>query len=166
MSRRFVRLTVFTLTAVMTVTFTAGGQSAEPWLGTWTLNLTKSTYRPGPPPKSSTSTIEPWQGDVKVTVDTVPAQGPPIHLENSAKFDAKDYPVLGAPPSGTPAASNATRAYTRTHDHVEYVTKVDGDVSTTTKWTVSRDGKTLTVTITGKDALGQAIKNTQVYDKH
>jgi len=33
-------------------------QSSDPVLGTWKLNLAKSKYNPGPPPKSNTTSIE------------------------------------------------------------------------------------------------------------
>ena len=159
--RRQTTRVVFTVVAVMTVALFVAGQSADPWAGTWKLNLTKSKYSPGPPPKSMTSKIGALEGGVKVTIDTVNAQGQPTPpLESIAKFDGKDYTVKGGP-----AAANTTRAYKKVDGHVEYVTKVDGKVTITTKWAVSRDGKTLTVTQAGKNAQGQTVNNTLVFDK-
>ena len=35
----------------------ASSQAADPWVGTWVLNVAKSKYSPGPAPKSTTVTI-------------------------------------------------------------------------------------------------------------
>jgi hypothetical protein len=42
----------------------------DPLMGTWTLNLPKSTYSPGPPPKSSLNTYGPY-GEDGFTYDAV-----------------------------------------------------------------------------------------------
>jgi hypothetical protein len=35
-----------------------GFAQSDPLIGTWKLNLAKSTYSPGPPPKSQTATFQ------------------------------------------------------------------------------------------------------------
>ena len=49
-------------TIVATILIGIGGQSAsaqgDPLLGTWVLNVAKSKYTPGPPPKEQTTTFE------------------------------------------------------------------------------------------------------------
>jgi hypothetical protein len=62
MSKRTVFFSVFTLTAVLTVAFAVSAQSADPWVGTWKVNLEKSKYSPGPPPKSAVRKVEPGEG--------------------------------------------------------------------------------------------------------
>ena len=63
-------------------------------------------------------------------------------------------------------AANTTRAYRRIDDRTyEFVTKVDGKVTTTTRSVAARDGKTRTTTTTGKDAQGQTVNNVQVFDR-
>ena len=44
--------------SLVTLSPQASFAQTDPWLGTWKLNLAKSTYSPGPPPKSLTVTIE------------------------------------------------------------------------------------------------------------
>ena len=74
----------------------------DPLNGTWKLNLTKSKYSGGPPPKSQIIKYEPYGGDgLKITTDGVDAQGNPTHTETSAKFDGKDYPLTGSPNADT-----------------------------------------------------------------
>jgi hypothetical protein len=45
------------------------------------------------------------------------------------------------------------------------VNKKDGKILSTATLVVSADGKTLTITSTGKDAKGQTIDSVAVYDK-
>ena len=41
---------------------TGSAQSADPWVGAWTLNLSKSTFSPGPPHRRNALKIEPVAG--------------------------------------------------------------------------------------------------------
>jgi hypothetical protein len=99
-----------TLVALFT-TYPVMGQSADPFMGTWKVNLAKSTYSPGPPPKSSIIKEEPAEGGIKVTIDEVDALGQTTHteLEWVGQADAKDYPVKGAPGRKATRSARADR---------------------------------------------------------
>ena len=141
-----------------TVLLLAAAQAVDAWAGTWTLNLTKSTYELSAAPKSSVSKLEPTGEDWTITQDVVYAQGRATHTTLKAKFDGKDYPVEGL--------SNVTYALTRIDDHTyDLVTKRDGGVLSTTRSVVSTDGKTRTSTTTGRNAQGQTASNVAVYDR-
>jgi hypothetical protein len=141
-----------------TVLLLAAAQGADAWAGTWTLNLTKSTYELSAPPKSSVSKLEPSGDAWNLTQDVVDSQGRATHTTIRAKFDGKDYPVEGI--------ENVTYAMTRIDDHsYDLVTKRDGAILTTTRSVVSPDGKTRTSTTTGRNAQGQTAKNVAVYDR-
>jgi hypothetical protein len=128
-------------------------------VGTWKLNLAKSKYSPGPAPKSQTLKLEAAEDGVKYTADGVGPDGKPTHQEFSAKYDGKDYPFKGNPDADT-------ISYKRIDAHtVEAVTKKGGKTTITAKVVVSPDGKTRTLTMTGKDAKGRDVNNTVVYDK-
>ena len=90
-------LVVVMLIGVLTLPHTLLGQTQASWVGTWKLNLAKSKYSPGPPPKSSTVKVEPWENGLKTTTDVVTAQGEARHIEVSGKFDARDNPITGNP---------------------------------------------------------------------
>ena len=140
------------------------GQSSDAFLaqflGNWKLNVAKSTYTPGPAPKSNSAKWESWEGGFKVTIDGIDAQGRATHIEQIGKFDGKDYPRKGAP------AANTTRGYKRIDDRTyEAIEKVDGKVTTTTRSVTSRDGKTRTVTAAGKNAQGQTVSDVAVWEK-
>ena len=49
---------------------------SDPQVGVWKLNLAKSKYSPGPPPKSATTKIEAVGAGTKVVVDQVAGDGP------------------------------------------------------------------------------------------
>src|SRR5688572_29713318 len=71
-------------------------QGQAPWVGTWNLNISKSTERSNPRFKRVTSRIEPWKDGLKVTYDMVGIRGGVTHMEWTGAFDGKDYPVQGA----------------------------------------------------------------------
>lgn len=127
-------------------------------MGTWKLDEAKSKIAAGAP-KNTTVVYEAAGDSVKVTVDGVDADGKPSHNEWTGKFDGKDYPLTGDPTADT-------RSYKRINDHTLALTNTkDGKVTTTGRITVSADGKTRTVTTSGKDASGKKIDSTAVYNK-
>ncbi len=127
-------------------------------MGTWKLNEAKSKFSPGAP-KNTTVVYEATADSVKVTVDGVGADGKPSHNEWTGKFDGKDYPVTGD-------SSADTRSYKRVDAHTLKLTNKKGDkVTMSGTATVSADGKTRTVTISGTDASGKKVSATAVYDK-
>jgi hypothetical protein len=147
-------LVFFSVPALSLVAF-----GADSNIGTWKLNLAKSKYSPGPPPKSQTLKFEAWEDGVKYTADGIGADGKPTHGEFAAKYDGKDYPFTGNPDADT-------ISYKRVDANtVEAVTKKDGKTTISAKAVISADGKTRTLTMTGKNAKGQDVNNTVVYDK-
>ena len=149
--------------AVLTLGFPAmslEAQAADPASGTWELNLAKSKFSPGPPPKSLTRTFEVTGADVKYTLKGIDAEGKPIPLmQFTAKYDGKDYPFTGSPDFD---AISLRRVNAVT---VKATLKKGGKVVQTSRRVVSKDGKTLTLTTKGTNAKGQAINNVTVFDK-
>jgi hypothetical protein len=132
-------------------------------MGTWTLNVEKSTYNVGSSPKSSLTKWEPLaNGFFKQAGPTVDAQGRTTYAETIGKFDGTDYPI-----TGTGAAANTTRAYNPTDDRsMEVTVKTGGNPVATNRWLFSRDGKTITIMGTGKNAQGQpVVNNVTIWEK-
>lgn len=145
--------------AVVALAATTTAQGKEPWTGTWKLNLAKSKYSPGPPPKSLTVTITSPNGGIKQVVDTVPATGAALHYEATGMFDSKDVPVKGNPNADTQAFKKISdRSY-------EVTAKKGGKVVQTSVVVISADGKTRTNTQTGTTADGKPVKNVLIYDR-
>ena len=98
-------------------------------------------------------------GQITVKSDGIDADGKPVHVEWSGKFDGKDYPVAGDPHSDI-------RSYTKVNDRTLRITaKKNGKVMVTGQIEVSADGKSRTVTLRGTTPKGKKFKNVAVYDK-
>ena len=134
-------------------------QASDPRIGAWKLNVTKSKYRPGPAPQSLTLRVEPSGRGEKVTAEFVNADGTRTASVYTAKFDGKDYPLTGSAVADTVSLK---RIDARTTDRTD---KKGGKVVQTLKRVVSEDGKTMTVTVKGMTAQGQAVNNVVVFDK-
>src|SRR5438552_16754225 len=119
-------------------------------MGTWKLDEAKSKISAGAP-KNTTVVYEAAGDSVKVIVDGVGADGKPTHNEWTGKFDGKDYPLTGDP---TADSRSYKKIGART---MELANKKDGKVVVSGKITVSADGKSRTVTISGTDANGKKV---------
>jgi hypothetical protein len=148
------------VTAILVAVVGLTAQSQESIFGTWTMNAAKSKYSPGPVPKSNIAKWEAFQGGVKLTVDTVPVKGETQHWEVSGKFDGKGNPVKGNNPDADIVAFSKVDA--RTYNIVQ---KKAGKTTLTARIVVAPDGKTRITTNTGKDAQGQTVNNTMLYEK-
>jgi hypothetical protein len=136
---------------------TALAQSADPLIGTWRLNVEKSTPKSF---KSGTTVIERAGEGVKFTVDLAGADGTAYHWTFTAKYDGKDYPATGNSPFGDVAA------LARVDPHTTRITvKQGGKESAIQTIIVSADGKTRTVSTKGTDAKGRPIDSTSLYEK-
>jgi hypothetical protein len=134
-------------------------QSSDPRIGTWKLDAAKSKYSPGPPPQSLTVKVEPAGQGEKVTAEFVNADGTRTTTVYTANFDGKDNPLTGSQLANTVALK---RIDTRTTERTD---KKEGKVVQTLIRVVSQDGKTMTVTVKGTNAQGQAVANVIVFDK-
>jgi hypothetical protein len=160
MTPKLARVTMVLAAGVLTVAVLAIAQPQDPFVGTWRLNLAKSKYSPGPPPKSTTSTYEAAGQGYKVSVKTEPGSGPAQQWSYTSGLDGKDTPVTGNNPNADMIAVKRIDANT-----LEMVNKKGGKVTTTQRNVVAADGKTRTVTTTGTNAQGQTVNNVTVFEK-
>ena len=159
--RALVVLTVFASLVIGPLVPRVAAQITDSWIGTWTLNLAQSSYDPANlAPKNQTTKIT-TAGDMLTAItDGVDADGKKSHTEITYKLDGKDYDYKGAP------ETNSTRVYTRVDDHhYTFATKVKGQITTTSRVAVTPDGKTRTITTTGRDAEGRVIRNFSVWNR-
>jgi hypothetical protein len=133
--------------------------AADQLSGTWKMNPEKSKYSPGPAPKDLTVVVESDENNYKVDATGTDGEGKPLHVQYSAKFDAKDYPANGM--------ANADSVSLKRIDAntIETQQKKDGKVVMTVTTKVSSDGKTRTSTYHGKNAEGKDVHNVVVFDK-
>ena len=146
--------------AVVVFPLVGAAQVPQGLLGTWELNVAKSKADPGPLARSQTLRWEAAPGGgAKIVSDTVDAVGKATHNELVTMFDGKAVEVKGA-------AQPTMRAYSRIDNRTyQWFDSVNGKVSTTTRSTMTADGKTRTVVATGTNADGKPVNNTLVYER-
>jgi len=128
---------------------------ANPRIGTWKLDLAKSTYQQGTAPASETRTyLATDDGGLQMTADAVLPSGTKQPSGYRAKYDGKDHPYSGA--------AGDTIAVTGDGWASDSTIKSVGKITQTTHGVVSRDGKTMTLTT--KTAGGRAV-STRIYVK-
>ena len=133
--------------------------AADPAVGTWNLNLAKSTFSPGPAPKSQTrSYAESAQGLV-LTLKTTAADGKESTATMTFKDDGKPYPLSGNPDYDM---VSVTRVDALTIHSTQM--KAGAAVGSAVR-TVSKDGKTLTFKQKGTHANGVKFDDVSVYDR-
>ncbi len=133
---------------------------ADNSLGTWKLNVAKSTYSPAPlPVRSLTTARAAWNGGVKVTNTGELADGSPINSGYTAKYDGTESPVTGT--VWDTISVKQVDADTFTTE----TKKSGGGYHATGQVKVSGDGKTMTVRSKGTNAEGKPFTATYVYEK-
>ena len=138
------------------------GWGADPVLGTWTLNLAKSSYKPGPAPRSQTRIYQATRGGTRVTVETVGTDRTKTVFQFDSNGDGKDYPVTGQSEADAVSMTKVT-------DYISESTLKHGDkVIAVVIREISEDGKTMRMTYSGYSvARGyeERVSNLAVYDK-
>src|SRR5437868_10936050 len=131
---------------------------ANPTLGTWKLNESKSKFGEG----AGKTLVVVWEkaGDQdKCTVDGVDAAGKKTHSVWTGKLDGKDYPITGD-------ADSDTRSFSLNGDKsIEMISKKAGKTVGDGTIVVAADGKTRTVTSNITNAKGVKVTSTSAYDK-
>jgi hypothetical protein len=145
-----VRISIKTLAATAALTLfslASFADTTDPFVGTWVLDIAKSTFEPGPPLKSETNTLtDAGNGAFHQVIDYVEGDGTATHFEFTTSLDGKEAPVTGGREADTVIA---TRPRPRT---VNYVFKKAGKWVETGRFTVSKSGKIMRGSLSGNDA--------------
>jgi len=128
-------------------------------LGTWILDVGKSSHDPGPAPRSQTRTYERVPERIQATIVTVDAKGQSVTARYTAKYDSLEYPLTGSATIDA-IALKRVNAYTA-EATLTHARKLIG----TARRVISNDGKTMTITFRGTDENGRATNNVAVYEK-
>jgi hypothetical protein len=154
--------TVVTAAVVLSGAITAATQQSSqtaddnPVLGTWTLNLAKSQFSPGPAPKSQIRQYDLDGTAVKTTVTTTFADGTSTTVRYTSMTDGIEYPITG---SATVDAITLRRTNALTAEaQLTHAGKTIG----TARRVISADGRSMTITY--RDESGE-INNVSVYDR-
>jgi len=151
--------------AVLAIVSATGGAAIaaaavpDPVIGTWQLNVSKSTFKPGPAYKSQTRTYSQSGPSITAVIKTVHADGKETTTQITYQLDGKDYPVTGNPDADSNAVTQVDS------NTAKFSLKKAGKVVQTGSRTVSKDGKTLTVKSKGTTAKGEEFENVLVFDR-
>lgn len=133
--------------------------ATDPLIGTWTLNLEKSKFTPGPAPKSQTRTYAQTAQGISLTVSGVAADGSAISQQSTFNYDGKDYPISGSPDYDAISLKKVNGSTTKAE------MKLKGAMVGTTTRTISEHGKVLTLKTKAKNAKGADYEFIAVFDK-
>ena len=132
--------------------------AAEPFAGTWQLNLEKSKYKTGTPPKEQTITIAQSGSDLDVRISGTAADGSAIMSHYTVPAEGGEGKIIEAP-------YEAVSGKRMGPNQLDITYSKGGKVVLTVHSRVSADGKTRTIDVKGTDTQGKPIDATAVYDK-
>jgi hypothetical protein len=158
---------------LLVLTLTLSAQGKDVLEGTWKQNTAKSTCTamagatcaPAPQVATTRKYEDLGGGWLYVSNDGVGGNGMPNGNRIVARRDGKDYPIAARAQTAYVMIAftvKSTRPYS-----ADYVTKLDGKVTSNATETLSADGKTLTITIKNLNPqTGQPATNVvQVWDR-
>lgn len=156
-SRRIVGIAAVASALLVLHVLPALAQSKDPLVGNWKLDVDKSTF-PAAPPMRRSMTFTAVSGGLKQAITTTTNADITYELVYTAKFDGKDYPADVA------SAFNTIEMKRLDPRTVERIGKVKGTVVETETYSVSRDGRTLSVKQEGENN-GVPFKTAQVFER-
>jgi len=147
------------LLCAVTPAIAHAAEQAHAIVGTWKLNVSKSRYRPGPPPRSLTRTYVATEHGLELTYSGADADGNPTVGKHIINLDGKPYPEPDAPDYDTASSERLDRFTIRVKQ------SKNGRVVATLTYVVSKDGTHMTLTKQGVDAGGAKFDVVAVYDR-
>ena len=140
---------------VFTLALATAAMAADPMVGTWKLNVAKSTFRPGQAtPKEQTLVVR------ALDADTLELVGTGTRTDGSAMSGRYTWPMSG----GVRRYSQGARAEGVSIVEISIDAQLaytialqDGRQLRVTHWVFSKDGKTMAGTTTGVDAKGAPV---------
>jgi hypothetical protein len=130
----------------------------EPFLGTWELNLSKSSITRGTPPRAETvvNVLEP--GGFRSTLTVVSDRGTNVEIHHY-NFDGNFHMTEGSDPRELSFARIDPLT-------IDQETKRNGAVTVKRRIAASKDGRTMTFIASGASGSGQKYTNdTRVYER-
>jgi hypothetical protein len=154
-------LLVVAVTIIFMLALATVALAADPFVGTWKMNVAKSKFIPPSSAfKSDIVKIEAQDNGLKFTFDRVDAEGKTLHIEQAPKSDGKDYPVKGDPTTDMVTLKRIDA------NSFEQMSKKAGKEPISVRVVLAKDGKSSTVTAKTKDTKGQEIVvSISIYEK-
>jgi hypothetical protein len=151
----------FIATSALALSATAIAQDTDPAVGTWKLNVAKSTYDPASAkPKGETRTYEATpDGKVRLSIEATAANGQSRKQGSTYLRDGKPYPFENNPNMDSMVVVRVNPRETTTTE------LKDGKVIGYQTSAISADGTTMTMKRTFTTASGQPQHDVRVYER-
>jgi hypothetical protein len=138
----------------------AADSAADPAVGTWTLDLAKSKLDSNQPAlKSSVRTYTATADGLKVSIHSVDADGTAHDTGSTFTYDGKPHPVSGTTDYDTIAVTRVGTNDSKTE--LIMSGKVIGHLTRV----VSKDGKSMTITVDETNAKGAKVHEVTVFER-
>jgi hypothetical protein len=154
---------IYVVAVALAVALGVGGlvttvQAAGMFKGTWKLNPARSKYTAGAPPKEETVTFEDVGDQETATVSGTAADGSPMTGTSHTPLKGGTGTITESPWDGI-----STKVVSASVRDVTYMK--GGKAMLHLHAVISRNGKTMRVTVRGMDAKGQRIAGVSVFEK-
>jgi len=150
------------LAILLVTTSTAFGNEApaNPFIGTWVLDVGKSKFEGTPPLKSYTITItDAGAGKLHDVADWVNGDGSKGHIEYTASLDGKEGPV-----TGYPNADSVRLTAVNSHS-LKLALSKGGKSNEWGTYKVAADGKTMHAVEGGTDETGATYHYVELFER-
>jgi hypothetical protein len=147
--------------SIFALTLSAAGATPadDPVVGTWKLNVARSTFTPGPGWQSQIRVYAAAPTGVSVAWTGIDANGETMRVNYTYAYDGRDYAMAGSASYDTLNAVRIDEWTVRSEE------KRGGKTVGIAMRKVSRDGKVLTITDKGTNRKGQAFSQLLVFDR-
>ena len=141
--------------------------SGDPMVGTWNLNVARSTFA-GAPPKAGSYRYENLpDGSTLWVASSIGPTGNPGFSISIRRYDGRDYPAYNVATMTPFLATNARTNWTQASRMIdanttELLNKTDGVVTSRVTRTLARDGRTFT--LRSYSPTGE-LQSTSIYEK-
>ena len=135
--------------------------AADPFMGTWKLNVAKSKFAKGGEMKEATLTAVEQGDNAMVTMKATTGEGKATSFQYTMPLKGGTATFTeGGPPAGATVVGKRVDANT-----LDFTTTMNGKQVETSHDVLSADGKTCTATRNGVDENGKAVKSVAVYNR-
>jgi hypothetical protein len=157
---RFIAFALLNVSFLLPLPVLGANMAVDPAVGSWAVNLSKSKLDPNEPAmKSSVRVYTATPDGLKVAIHTVDADGTAHDTGSTFTYDGKQHPVMGPTDYDTIAVTRVGTSESKTE--LIKSGKVIGHLTRV----VSKDGKTMTITVDETNAKGAKVHEVTVWDK-
>jgi hypothetical protein len=138
--------------------------SVNPFVGTWVLSISKSTYNGVQSKQQSTRTLDTYgEGTIVATHRRTNEDGNQGFSYWVGNLSGREFPEYARQRGNTPGNMVSIKPVSP-HEWDVTFRNQKGQIVLTDRWTVSPDRKTLTISRQGTRANGQLTRSVEVYD--